>query len=408
MTNNAKHTAAFVMALDIKGFSQLKPKVQLDIVDYLYPELARLVNVCDRKKLLDRKTIGDGFMFYFASAADAVQAAITIRMLFREERFWTEHHFETPLKCRIGLHFGQFFWKRDVIEDRDALFGRNIITVARLEPVVAANEIWCTHSFKAEAGQNEILDRVRFENLGECQLAKGWSKESVYGIYLEDESPPKPIRTGLDIYEHENSDKEYPYTYFALIRLRNRTEGVRHLENYLSDKGKFRIEAVYDILGDFDIILRFKAGKEWDQEKFAKHLKGEKITRHNGDCYLTQIQFEGGETLEKVIMLSEPRTHIKAFAYIRSHSIVKNREKLMKVVDLARKACGKETGVVTYYKNSDVLILPIVIPVEHYYALADAIENIEKWVDNQGVPYDSIITYLAHGFREYFINPITK
>ena len=61
-------------------------------------------------------------------------------------------------------------------------------------------------------------------------------------------------------------------------------------------------------------------------------------------------------------------------------------------------------GVLTYYRNSDVLILPIVIPVDQYYVLSEAIEKIEQWVDKNDLRYDSIITYPVHGSEEDFEN----
>src|SRR5204863_4904868 len=63
----------------------------------------------------------------------------------------------------------------------------NVITAARLEPIVRENEIWCTNSFKDEAKRSEIDQRVQFQLLGTCELAKGWSEEQVYALYLSDE-----------------------------------------------------------------------------------------------------------------------------------------------------------------------------------------------------------------------------
>lgn len=141
-TNGKSSIAAFVMAVDLKNFSSLSPSVHLKVVDRLYPKIADIVGVKRAGVLLDRKTIGDGFMFYFHSVVEAVRAATQMRMLFVEALFWNENEFKPPLQCRIGLHAGQFHRKRDAIEERQALFGHNVITVARLEPVVGANEVW--------------------------------------------------------------------------------------------------------------------------------------------------------------------------------------------------------------------------------------------------------------------------
>jgi hypothetical protein len=405
MATNAKSIAAFVMAMDLKDFGSLSPIVHLRVVDHLYPRIAKLVGVDKADILLDRKTIGDGFMFYFESVVEALHAAMQIRMLFLEDLFWTEHDFKRRLQCRIGLHAGQFFRKRDAIEQRDALFGHNVITVARLEPIVGANEIWCTQSFMSEAllHKQEIDQDIAFHNLGIQQFAKTWLAQVVYGVHRKGEAPPKPASTAPRIIHHNNKDGKFKKTFFALVRLRDRAHGVENLKLYLSKNLACRIEAVYYIFGAFDVLVRFKAGKKFPtEEDFGKCLKKGQHIRREEHCSLTEVTFEGKSQKERIVKLLELRKHIKAFTWIKSHSIVKNSERVQKVVELARKSCGREMGVVTYYKNSDVLILPIVVPVDKYYALSDAIEDIEKWVDRSDVNYDSIITYPVHGLEEDF------
>ena len=408
----SKSASAFIMAIDLRGFSDLSPADHDRVIVDLYPEIARIVKVGDEQKLLDRKTIGDGFMFYFDAASDTVDAAMDLRRLFKDKYFWTSHKFEKQLSCRIGLHFGQFFWMNDAIEQREALFGRNIITVARLEPVVRLNEIWCTASFKAEADLNTIDSKIKFESLGNCELAKGWSREPVYALYELGETVPPAIQSTQvhRLILHDNNVKGYPNTYFALIRLKHRSDGIVHLKRHLSLQAGFSIEAIYDLFGAFDILVRFKSSEKLVKKEFLDSLIKGKIMLPNVDCKLTEIRFESDETKlkEPIVALPSGSTeYIKAFTYIESTTISDDEVHVHEVIDLARGACGNGNGVVTYYLNRVLLILPIVIRTSDYYALAKAVENIEALVDHRGWEDVKITTYPVHGLEELFPESVT-
>ena len=404
MPGEKKPEAAFVMAMDMHGFSKLSPSDHDKVVLSLYPEIAGIVHVDDTDKLLDRKTMGDGFMFYFAAADDAVDAALQLRELFRENYFWNKHNFATRLTVRIGLHAGQFFKMYDAIETRDALFGRNIIAVARLEPVVRQNEVWCTASFKAEATINKIDDRVKFASLGNCELAKEWSTEPVFALYKAGETQPSliPQRQEQRAITVNNKQREYPFTYFALLRLKHRSDGIEYLKRRLALKEGFKIEAIYDLFGAFDILVRFKAEQEQTNGNFGELLVKGKIIWPDDRFELTQIHFEDEKREPIVILPPNSKNHIKAFTYVKSSVIIGDRGKVREVVEIARGACGADNGVVTYYTNCDTLILPIVIRTSDYYALAKAVEEIEELVDRRHWEHVTITTYAVHGLEELY------
>jgi class 3 adenylate cyclase len=406
-----KSEAAFVMAMDMHGFSGLSSSDHDKVIGDLYPEIARLVNAGGKQKLLDRKTMGDGFIFYFEGVDDAADAAMNIRTLFSESFFWTSHKFEKHLSCRIGLHAGQFFRMHDAIEEREALFGQNIITVARLEPVVRLNEVWCTESFRAEAGIKKIDEQINFEPLGSCELAKGWSRQRVYGLYKDGEPRPEPIRATAQhrVIYHDNSDKRYPLTYFALVRLKHRSDGIEYLKKVLTKSAGFDIEAIYDLFGAFDILVRFKAEEAQNEKDFADFLVRERIMKSKDRFELIEIHFESDALKSKEPIVAIPlgsTQYMKAFTYIRSSTILSSPTHIHQVVDLARGACGNDNGIVTYYTNRDTLILPIVIRTSEYYSLAKAVENIEVFVDEQQWDHVSITTYPVQGLDELF--PETK
>lgn len=404
--------AVFAMAMDIRGFSQLPPTDHYKVIEHLYGEIAKILGHACKKGPLDKKTIGDGFLFYFDNAFDAVEAAVHIRRLFRETAFWELHRFAKALACRIGLHFGTFYKMRDTIEDRDAYFGVNAITVARLEPVVRQNEIWCTNSFRAEVNVHHVNPTVSFEPLGKQAFAKGWAEEEVFALYIPgEESPPPPLPRQpnlsigkLQVTEYSYADKAHPNTYFALVRLKHRTDGVEHLTNYLSrSECECVVEAVYDVFGAFDIIIRFRSAKIFSDKKFSSMLSDHKIIWPKDKCDLTQVRFEKGRSTEPIVIFSpKDSQYLKAFTYIKSTGILRDKKSVREVVKIARSACGNAEGIVTYYRNSDVLILPIVILAAQYYVLAKTIEAIESLVERRHWQNVSIITYPVHGFQEFF------
>ncbi|HXQ71877.1 MAG TPA: adenylate/guanylate cyclase domain-containing protein [Pyrinomonadaceae bacterium] len=400
-----KSEAAFVMAMDMHGFSGLSESDHDKVIGDLYSQIAGIVKAGGVQKLLDRKTMGDGFIFYFEAVDEAADAAMNLRTLFRESLFWITHKFEKHLSCRIGLHSGQFFRMRDAIEERDALFGQNIITVARLEPVVRLNEVWCTESFRAEALRKKVDQQYKFESLGNCELAKGWTRQAVYALYRDGESRPSPLQAASEhrVINHDNSDKDYPVTYFALIRLKHRSDGIEYLKKQLT-KATYEIEAIYDLFGAFDILVRFKAQEELKEKDFSDFLVKGRIIRSKDKIELTEIHFRREEKKKEpiVAMPLGSREYMKAFTYIKSSEILSDSARVHKVLDLARAECGQDSGVVTYYKNRDTLILPIVIRTSDYYALANAVESIEEYVDDEGWDHVSITTYPVQALEEMF------
>ena len=72
-----KSEAAFVMAMDMHGFSGLSESDHDKVIGDLYSQIAGIVRA-GAQKLLDRKTIGDGFIFYFEGVDEAADAAMNL------------------------------------------------------------------------------------------------------------------------------------------------------------------------------------------------------------------------------------------------------------------------------------------------------------------------------------------
>ena len=77
------------------------------------------------------KTMGDGFMAAFASAAGALGCAIDIQRAFAQQNETGSE----PIRVRIGLNAGE-----PIAEDED-LFGAAVIRAARIAALAQAGEI---------------------------------------------------------------------------------------------------------------------------------------------------------------------------------------------------------------------------------------------------------------------------
>jgi adenylate cyclase len=76
------------------------------------------------------KSLGDGYMFAFASASRALNSSIDIQRSMRDV-----HEGEDGLHVRIGLHTGE------VLRDADDFFGHAVIIAARVAAAAKGNEI---------------------------------------------------------------------------------------------------------------------------------------------------------------------------------------------------------------------------------------------------------------------------
>jgi adenylate cyclase len=101
------------------------------------------------------KNLGDGLMAVFASATDAVDAAIAIqlRAAGRVERG------EEPLDIRVGVHVGE-----PVLRDGD-YFGRPVAVARRLCDVAGGQEILVSDVVRAVTRSTERYVERRRETL---------------------------------------------------------------------------------------------------------------------------------------------------------------------------------------------------------------------------------------------------
>lgn len=124
MREQRKLTA--IVALDVVGYSRLMEhdetgtlaRVTAHRSKHLEPSVTR-----NRGRLI--KLIGDGALVEFASAVDALTAAIEFQRAMTEANSGRDG--DAPIEFRVGIHVG------DVIVDGDDIYGDGVNIAARLE-----------------------------------------------------------------------------------------------------------------------------------------------------------------------------------------------------------------------------------------------------------------------------------
>jgi class 3 adenylate cyclase/Tfp pilus assembly protein PilF len=125
---------ATILFADIDGYSRLMRADEEQTLDDLHAHLTELVGpVVERFHGRIVKTVGDGVLVEFASAVEAVRAAVEL------QRGMVERNIDTPVErrqaFRIGLHLG------DIIVSDEDVFGDTVNLAARLQGLAEAGSI---------------------------------------------------------------------------------------------------------------------------------------------------------------------------------------------------------------------------------------------------------------------------
>lgn len=156
-----------VMFTDIVGSTEMMERLDerawLELLDIHN----RLVRECVTKFGGDVvKSLGDGFMIVFASAAAALGCAATLQRILARHRVKNPGE---PLPVRIGVHTGNVF------RTDDDYLGRTVVLAARITGQARGGEILVS---AAAREYTESLRRWRYLGSSELQL-KGLSQPEV-------------------------------------------------------------------------------------------------------------------------------------------------------------------------------------------------------------------------------------
>ena len=130
---------AAIMAADVAGYSRLMERDEFGTFARLKRLRQEVIGpILDRHggRIVDLK--GDGALIEFASAVDAVEAAVAI------QRAMLEQDADVPedqrIRLRIGINLG------DVIVDGDTIHGDGVNVAARIESLCEPGGVWLSRS----------------------------------------------------------------------------------------------------------------------------------------------------------------------------------------------------------------------------------------------------------------------
>ncbi|MGQ0627132.1 MAG: hypothetical protein ACT4PL_03420 [Phycisphaerales bacterium] len=182
-----EHRLCAVLFADAKGFSGLRetqlPAFIQTVLGLVRAGIARLP-----RPPIALNTWGDGLFVVTATpeecgllALDLIDAASGLD--------WQGAGLPGPVGFRVGLHAGPaYITACDPVTGRPNAYGRDISRASRIEPVAGINEAWCSRAFCVLAAAMEgtaetPMGRLRFEDLGERDLAKNSGRGWLYRVH---------------------------------------------------------------------------------------------------------------------------------------------------------------------------------------------------------------------------------
>ncbi|TNC95164.1 MAG: hypothetical protein FD119_2585 [Stygiobacter sp.] len=183
--------------------TQICPIVFADIVgsskvaeDHLKKHLNVLVHrlldeIKGRFQVVLTKHTGDGFFVCGVDAMEMAEAALTVKDRFRNTD-WLRIGFSEPIAIRIGVDLQ----KVNLIEENGSVIdvaSGGIDRAARIEPVVASNEVWCSDHFFSQLRREQVRN-IAGTAIGKKQLAKGAGEADLFSLHWAHETGATPAQ----------------------------------------------------------------------------------------------------------------------------------------------------------------------------------------------------------------------
>ncbi len=165
---------AAVMFTDIKGFSKKMAENETAAFELLRTHDALMRVIASKFEGKVVKSIGDSFMVDFASAVNAVKAAIDA-----QKRFWTFNKGKSEfdkIEIRIGIHLG------DVMVTEGDMFGDGVNIASRIEAITEPNRICISSDV-----YNQVKKKtdIKVFGMGEMRLKNIPEPIEVYEILID-------------------------------------------------------------------------------------------------------------------------------------------------------------------------------------------------------------------------------
>lgn len=235
----------YIIFTDLKGFSKLsEPEVKL-FYQYVVPKLSVEIHKYKEKSKI-WNTWGDAIVAIFEDGKDAVDMMLCYRDFFNRSDSDIDNK---KIKPRIAGHFGEFEIFDDPILGSLNMIGSNINATARIEPITRAGEAFVTIHFKnAIEASPQVLNHVKFDELGQVSLAKNFGALELFRLYKSSEKPriiDKILKQDLSLALPDSpvmaQDEVETITFFNTVPLK-RFKRLLESENVEGKSGQFIYE----------------------------------------------------------------------------------------------------------------------------------------------------------------------
>src|SRR5262245_51593523 len=180
---------AAIVAADVVGYSRLMGRDESGTLARLRKNRTEHLDPVLKKyggRLV--KLTGDGALVEFASAVDALSAAIEFQQAMADAN--RDHSADTALVFRMGLHLG------DLIVDGDDLYGDGVNVAARLEGEAPAGGILISRNVR-----DAVAGRVKatFEDLGGLSLKNIERPVRAFSVKWEPSDWQQPVASDVTV-----------------------------------------------------------------------------------------------------------------------------------------------------------------------------------------------------------------
>jgi class 3 adenylate cyclase len=195
----------FIIFTDIKGFSKLTEE-NYPVFDEIYQDISNIFQKdLQSENIISFNTWGDAIVLV-TKDKNVINNLLRLREYFIKHEYTRKPNFQKrnieELKIRIGCHFGEFYSFINQFTKKPDFVGTDINLAARIEPSTRPNEVFVTKEFK---NQYKKFEGVRFDKLGEIELAKNFGSRKIYVLRKADEE-----KQVIDHLEKQNLINELP------------------------------------------------------------------------------------------------------------------------------------------------------------------------------------------------------
>jgi len=171
-----------ILSADVKGYSLLMSDDEAFTVKTLKSYRALMSEQIEKSSGRVVDAPGDNLLAEFASVVDAVQCAVEIQKILKEEN--ERLPVDKRLEFRIGVNIG------DVVQDGDSLFGEGVNIAARIEGLADASGVCISRN-----AYDQIRNKLNYgyEYLGEHSVKNIKHPVRVYKLLMADEDSGKLI-----------------------------------------------------------------------------------------------------------------------------------------------------------------------------------------------------------------------